>query len=171
MKTPGLFWSAAVQTACRRSRHMEIPNRSIALNRFRCCSRALLGETYRAAGAEASSGSTRPSTSGYADIATRAMKKRSHAVKAVGWTSVRPGERIRVKRLGADWGSRAKIEPNTVGLSLRFGTRRPEVRILSARPTRFRALKTVDFGLVLTVLEDVGRGVGTAVENSWNMPS
>jgi hypothetical protein len=34
----------------------------------------------------------------------------------------------RVKRLARKCRCRAKIEPNTVGLSLRFGTRRPRVR-------------------------------------------
>src|ERR1700674_4003110 len=54
----------------------------------------------------------------------------------------------RVKRLAPDCGRRASIEPNTVGLSLRFGSRRPRVRISPARPSRFEALKTADFGML-----------------------
>src|SRR5487761_1348831 len=77
----------------------------------------------------------------------------------------------RVKRLARKLRCRAKIEVNTVGLSLRFGTRRPRVRISPARPTRFETLKTADFELVLTVWEGVGRGVGTPVENPWSLPT
>jgi len=48
-----------------------------------------------------------------------------------------------VKRLARLWVSRAKIEPNTVGRQVRFGTRRPRVRISPARPSRLMASETV----------------------------
>src|SRR5229473_1730564 len=91
-------------------------------------------------------------------------------------TSTRRGYRaeatcFRVKRLAEKWGGSGKIEVNTVGLSLRFGTRRPRVQISPARPSRFETLKTADFDLVSVVWEGIGRGVGTAVENSWNLPN
>jgi len=34
---------------------------------------------------------------------------------------------VRVKRIAADWRSRTKIEPNTVGRQVRFGTMSDEV--------------------------------------------
>ncbi len=48
--------------------------------------------------------------------------------------------RDRVKRLAAEYGGSAKIDLNTVGRRVRFGTRRPRVQISPARPSALASL-------------------------------